>query len=210
MTAVEVQNVAIDYDAWRARYDSLSFAEQQAIYDQIGHISPEQPHVDVDAANHAFRDVRSVVEIGGWRGELAEALLPLHRRVDSWVNFEVCGWAVGEGNRCGDARYAGVELDDWPWNTDLPAADLFVASHVVEHMRFRDFTLLAEQFPKFGRVHIRAPLPLIGRPCWDSYPGTHILEAGWEELHDFLGSLGLVLVGAGPLTCRTYERRGCE
>lgn len=196
-----------DCDAWRAAYDTTSFEAQKAAYDEIREGSPEQICYDIDAARRACRGMGSVTEIGGWRGELAAALLEDTTSIWGWRNYEICAFAVGEGNRCTDPRYIPLELLDWPWESELAAAEMFVASHVVEHMRFEQFKLLTRQFFRFEHLHFQIPIPLDRAANWTGYDGTHIMDASWEDVNKHILSCGFALVECDEtLTCRTYSR----
>lgn len=196
-------------DVWRASYDSMSFLDHRRAYDQISRGSPEQQCVDQRAALRAIDDsVREVVEIGGWRGELAQAALDAFPQIDRWWNYEICSWALDYGNRCEHEEYEAMELTDWPWLIDLPEADLFVASHVIEHNRAAEFSALLPQLAsKYRRLHFQIPLPLGTRPNWSGYDGCHIFEWSWEETHDLIIASGYELIDVDrTLTCRTYEQ----
>lgn len=195
----------VNFDSWRESYDRTTFAQQAAFYDELACDYPKQNDYDWASVSVALPGIRHVTEIGGWRGELADqalAAFPLIR----WVNYEISSWAVGRGSRCDDWRYSGIALSDWPWRQWLWPAHLFVANHVIEHMRFAQFEELSKQFVKYRRLHLQIPIPLDGGADWDGYEGTHALEVGWDEVDALLRSRGFDCTHADETqTRRTYE-----
>ena len=197
----------ISWDEWRATYDTTTFAEQAAHYDEFARDYPEQAHWTLPAARPAAALAGTVTELGGWRGELADILLNENPQISRWTNYDLCSWAI-EHSRCADPRYEPVLLDDWPWHTVLEPADLFVATHTLEHIRWPQLVMLADQFPRFRWLHLELPVPQDKTPSWQGFTGTHILEASWLDVHRLLAGKGFVLKTADlSATCRTYEQQ---
>lgn len=196
----------IDWDRWRSTYGSRSLAEEAAFYDRVAAKHPEQQqwrqHADFTVA--ALEGATSVVELGPWRGELAAHAIEHVPTIGSWVGFDVCPWAV-ENTRCDHPAYQPVALTDWPWDTDLPAADVFVASHVLEHLSWEHLQALAAQFPKYGRLILDIPIPETVPRDWQGYRGSHMLDVSWADV-------AVLLVGQGfweasrEGSARVYDR----
>ena len=179
----------VTWDEWRAAYDEWTFEEQAAFYAQVHDEYPGQARFDAAALGRLLGWVGgdvTVVELGGWDGGFAAAILPNHPQVKRWTNYEICGEAV-RGGVCDDPRYEGISLREWYWDTPH-AADVFVASHVLEHLRLRDVRrTLDATVARFA--YIQCPVDdaslgarKAGPPDWNGYPGTHILEVGWDGL----------------------------
>lgn len=180
----------------------MSFAEQVGVYEAVALAAPNQNRYDLRALQAALNDCSTVTEIGGWQGHLAADVLRRHS-LARWLNYEICRWATTH-TVCVDPAYQAITLSDWPWNTDLAAADLFVASHVIEHMRFAELERLADQFEKFDRLHLQIPVSMLEQADWTGYRGSHILEVPWTAIDQLLGEHGLFTADDGE--CRTYQR----
>ena len=200
----------IDWNAWRASYDEMTFADQQAFYDRVHEAHPEQARFSTRVLGrllthiaHIPRSDISVVELGGWNGGFAAAMLEDYPEVANWVNHEASSAAV-EANVCDDSRYTGHALEDWYWRRHY-VCDLFVASHVLEHLK------LADVLKVFDATHARwlylqAPL---GEEAtdWTNYHGSHILEVGWREIGEALTERGYELLAEiSEPTARCFER----
>jgi len=191
-----MEAVAIDWDQWRAEYAELSFAEQQAFYRQVAIAHPEQQHFDLDAAVEAFKlvdeDSFTVAELGGWDGALAGELIarfPILR----WINWDI---VAVEPQVCVDHRYFAVELDDWFWS-ERQSADVFVATHMIEHIRASELEELFDCLD-VGYIYLEAPLTNEGQQ-WAGYRGSHILELGWREVTKLLTDRGYEPIYSGAI-----------
>lgn len=189
----------IDFETWRATYDSMSYAEHVALYDRVWQDHPLQGHADIDAARSFFagirEPVRHVLEVGGWTGVTAGVILSVMPGIEKWLNVEVCRGAA-EHPATTDPAYRAVVLDDWIWNQPsdffAPFTVLF-ASHVFEHMTGANIAQLLGKIENIRHLYIDAPLPWEGDSDWGGYPGTHVLEWGWERLLAALKSRGWCL-----------------
>lgn len=168
------------FDEWRARYDTLTFHEHQQINAEWAVLYPEQRSFATDkvAVFLGERAHGSVVELGGWDGQLAALMLHRFPDIETWVNYDI---TPNVPQACNDPRYERVVLDDWPWLRDA-RGDVLVASHVFEHMRAAQVTLLLDRWD-VDAVYVDAP---VNGGVWDGYHGSHILEL------DVPGLLGLV------------------
>jgi methyltransferase family protein len=183
----------VDWDAWRRDYDSMTVADQRAFYDRVFEQYPEQARFSVKALGRLLDEIDrpvNVIELGGWDGGFAAEMLALNPRILSWTNFEISKAAV-EASVCADARYLGWALDEWYWELDH-AADVFVASHVLEHLKLRDVRAVFDA-TTCGWMFLQAPLA-DGATNWRGYRGTHILEAGWGTLTSELDARGYDLL----------------
>jgi glycosyltransferase involved in cell wall biosynthesis len=193
---------AFDWDQWRADYPNLSFKAQQDIYATVAEHSPDQNRFDEQSAR-AFLQLAApsrVVEVGGWRGELAAALLPDFPTIKSWANHEI---APNLEPSPTDQRYRHHILTDWPWKRRM-VGDALVLSHVVEHMQAAQFGRLLSKFTG-DWVYIDCPVS-DDPPDWTGYDGSHVIEVGWSGLTLLLNHHGFTLAGQHQATIRSFKR----
>lgn len=181
---------AIDWDAWRAAYDTMTFAEQEDFYDRVFEQFPDQARYSVRVLSSFLDEIAvpvDIVELGGWDGAFAAEILAKHKPITGWCNSEI-SVAAAEATVCDDARYSlHVPLTDWYW-TQPHQCDLFVASHVIEHLKLLD---VLASFDATGCrwMYLQAPLEEEATD-WTGYRGSHILEVGWRVLTDELADRG--------------------
>lgn len=179
------------FNMWRETYDTMSFQDQVEFYSQIAQAFPNQRQYNKDEVLFFFgllQDFESlnVLEIGGWKGELADEILsdPISGVVKKWDNMEICQDAV-HNPVCSDERYQVVVQDDFPWNCQdgWEDYDVLVLSHVLEHMKADNFRALVKLLPNVKQIYIDAPIEEdTGGVDWQGYLGTHILEIGWKDV----------------------------
>ncbi len=196
------------FDSWREAYDSMSFEDHVAIYDEMYRVFPEQEHHDTSAVVDLVRGtgVRTVVELGGWTGTLAAQVLSEDTlTVTRWTNFDICGKAIRNPDTS-DHRYVPIALTDWAWKGSLPTGDLFVATHMIEHLSNSHFfgLLKAIRVAEYPIVHLESPLTDDGQD-WNGYFGSHKLLFGWEEVCNLMNIQDYKLVGERD-SCFTFAR----
>jgi hypothetical protein len=176
---------SIDWDAYRRDYDRMSAADQEAFYDRVWQDYPHQKFFNASACASYLASFTptTVVEIGGWRGELAAEMLTRFPSIKHWTNVEVCRGAR-EASACTDPRYEYV-----PPTALLPFADAVVSSHAIEHMLIRELVIYLEEV-RPRSVFLQAPLTEEGQ-AWDGYQGSHVMREGWREVRSELARLGL-------------------
>ena len=186
--------MSIDWDAWRRDYDDMSFQQHQAFNQMVALQHPVQQHWNADACARFLDDRRpwTVLEIGGWDGSLAAAMLDQCAWIHAWTMYDI----TDVPQVCTDDRYWPVVLTCWPWHKHL-RGDALVLSHVVEHMRVAQLERLIKRFSG-DAVYIDAPLPDVN-PSWEGYEGTHILEVGALELASLLAVHGYAVERDGDV-----------
>lgn len=189
--------MTIGWDHWRATYGTRTIEEESDFYDRVAVEHPEQQQwrKHADFTVEALEGVSSVVELGPWRGEFAAHALDRLPSIDSWHGLDICRWAV-DNTRCTNPAYTPTVLADWPWDTDLPAADALVASHVLEHLSWEHLQALAAQFPKYGRLILDIPIPETEPRDWHGYRGSHMLEVAWADVDVLLAAVGFRLAAS--------------
>ena len=162
-------NVA-DFDAWRERYDEMTYQEMKDFYNRVEMEHPLQQAYNAEAFGRFLDHVLerdfpiTVLEIGGWKGELAQIMLdksdydPPIFAIEKWYNYEICRNAI-EKSVLSDQRYKPVIPDNFVWNIDLPKADVLIASHFVEHIKWWELVALIHNLPETIRfIGLQAPL----------------------------------------------------
>ena len=196
--------MSYDFDAWRTRYDAMTYADHVRTYSELWKLFPVQQHFDGHALG-LFLDQTSperVLEVGGWDGELAAVMLATCPWITTWDNVEIC-LEARDASICFDKRYRAVSGDRFLWEMEGPFDyDALVMSHSAEHMRWTELRALLEKI-SCRAVYLAAPLPTDGSdPDWKGYPGTHILEVGWNIIGGKLVSQGM-----REMALRTHEVR---
>lgn len=180
----------IDWDAYRAAYDGMTYGEQVAFYDRVWDLHPNQHHYDPEACATFLTSVKAtrVIEIGGWRGELAAEMLARFPAIRRWHNVELCRGAI-QSTVCQDPRYTCQVPGNWAWTMIHEPGAVLVAAHVIEHMALPQVgALLSALLP--SAAFIQSPLMEEGQD-WTGYTGSHVLRAGWREIVAVCGTHGL-------------------
>jgi hypothetical protein len=164
----------------------MTWADQVAFYRNVERNHPIQKFYSAWAVRDLLSLIQTpvkVLEIGGWKGELAEEVHT--EQVIEWLNIEVIEAAIGTK---GD-WYRAIVPDDYIWKVGLPSGfDLLVMSHTIEHVSGEQLSLIVTQFDGEW-VYFEAPLGE-HQNHWDGYSGTHILELGWHEVDDLMADQG--------------------
>ena len=182
-----------EFDDWRANYGQMSYTDQQDFYDRVYADHPHQAGYALDGGlelfNRFFGRVLSelpnvyVLELGGWRGELAQEMLNRFPSLAIWCNVEICRAAVKD-SVFASPKYKTWIPDSWVWDVELPPANVVVASHFIEHIKADQLFMLVQNLPETIRyMALVAPLPVSAEGNnWDGYHGSHILENGWDQV----------------------------
>jgi hypothetical protein len=198
------QLTTLDWDAWRTAYPHLTYTQHQDFYSLVYAQHPEQRHYSTEHVEQAIEQInpRTVVELGGWDGELAHTMLEQYPDIRLWRNVEICREAAAAGEDR-HPRYDAVLTNDWYWNKTW-TCDLFVASHVIEHLSRQHLDAMV------GATNAKAlymDAPLTDQPYqWQGFTGTHILNYGWAGITRTCKTHGYTL--AWDRTHRTDETSG--
>lgn len=190
------------FDAWREDYLHMTYLEQQEFYDRVEVEHPHQGAFTLLRFHNFLLHICDyemtlgkvyVLELGGWRGELAQEMLKSFPSVTIWCNVEICQRAVERGV-CESSRYTTLAPKNFPWNVELPPANVFVASHFIEHITRNDLDMLIQNLPDTVRyIGLEAPIPDEGNAVdWTGYHGSHILEIGWKQVTRLLMNNGFL------------------
>lgn len=195
------------WDDWRSRYQTLTVADHQAAYDDAFDADRDQRRFDADTLRRLLDRIGepvSVIELGGWDGELAKTVLAsTNGQVKRWRNYEISPKAV-EATVCDDRRYQAYAENRFYWDARR-RADLFVASHVIEHLSLADVRRTLDA-TSCRYVFLQAPLEP-GPTDWRGYDGGHVLEVGWDGLDHELAARGFAPIpDLQRDTVRCYEK----
>jgi hypothetical protein len=157
----------------------MTFVDHKKFWRRLEREHPQQDYTHQDAVLHFLRDVkaRKVVELGGWKGDLASYVLEQESTLTGWVNFDFAPGPIV------DPRYVAVELQDFFWNEiDLTGFDTFVAGHVLEHLKARDLKRVLDTIAPVKHAYIEMPiLESATNARWGGL-ASHILEIGWKQV----------------------------
>jgi hypothetical protein len=182
----------LDWDAYRAHYATMSYAEHQAFHSSIFEQYPEQNHYSPKYAAKAIEQTMpvEVIELGGWDGGLALEMLTLYPTIQTWGNIELCAEAAAHGHQQ-HPRYFAYEWDEFYWEHGPWHCDLFIASHTIEHLSayHLERTIAATQA---RAIYFDAPL-LDGPTDWTGSTTSHVLTIGWPQVHEMMQGHGYEL-----------------
>lgn len=183
----------IDWDAWRHEYGSMTFADQQRFYADVAVAHPCQQNFDLPHARETFDRIEgdrlNVVELGGWDGALAEAMLD-REDIATWTNYDI----VGVPQVCRRENYRLEVLDDYLWNQGQVHGHIFVACHTIEHLTGAELEKLFDAL-HVEYIYLQAPIGKESGQTWGGYVGSHILEIGWDRIDELLAERGYRVVG---------------
>lgn len=185
----------LDCDQWRSNYSNWTVADHKAFYKDVWDAYPNQSHHAPSLAQVVMETYapRTVVEIGGWDGELAVGLLNLFPDIERWTNVEICEQAVKNGHK--HPRYWATSPNTWFWD-NYWHADMLVASHCIEHMTAEHLEKMV-QACDVKYMYFDAPLQDAPTSWWGTST-THILEVGWDGVTAICERYGFKLVWAVP------------
>lgn len=175
------------FNRYRRLYDSFSFDYKKKITNKWLRQYPEQAHFNYIPIKNWLDNIVekpvSVLEIGGWRGDLAVLALSTSDYIKLWHNYDLI--KLNSYQKCYDKRYKLISLDDDLWHLSLTTEyNALIATHVIEHLKWKELNELINWIPVSIRtVLFEAPLPASnGNIDWKGDHSSHILEKGWEQV----------------------------
>jgi hypothetical protein len=175
------------FDRYRRLYDSFSFNYKIRKAGKWLKQYPEQAHFNFTPVNHWLENIvekpASVLEIGGWRGDLAEKALSSFEHIKLWHNYDLL--KHNNYQNCYDIRYKLISLEDYIWCLALNYEyNALIATHMIEHINWKEFLQLINWIPKsIKTVLFEAPLPTSCENInWRGDHSSHILEKGWKQV----------------------------
>jgi hypothetical protein len=175
-------------DRYRKNYSSYDFNFKKKMSEQWLILYPEQANFDLIPVNYLFENLVntpcSVLEIGGWRGDLALRILNNNDIISQWHNYDLLDY--NRLQKCSDPRYRLITLHNYVWNTE-PVSDynILISTHMIEHINWKEFKELAAWIPsRIETVLFEAPLsPDDENFNWKGDYSSHVLEKGWKQVN---------------------------
>ncbi len=182
------------WDVWRSLYSELTQEENIQFGYDINAIYPHQQSFTVSNYDLLFSRFpgRTVMEIGGWKGELAHYCLTRYP-IKQWTNFEICQAAVEKTVPMTALPFSVVMPNRFDWFKDKRPVDfdVCVAAHTIEHLSDEHLVDLVEHIKGTPIVMFEAPIQPAGDD-WTGYQGTHILKMGWNGVNAAMRAAGYV------------------
>lgn len=205
------------WDRWRELYEDLSHEENIQFGNEIFARYPVQKSFNAVGILAALKiecaaKSISVLEVGGWRGDLALAAFEqLGCGITQWTNIDMCRAALDRPPE-GLLAYPYVPFfpDSFKWfsgRQPLKSFDVFVSAHTIEHLSDHDALDLLDHVSNARTMILEIPITDQGQR-WDGYEGTHILGLGWNAIEDHLATKGFVVGHRYTDILRVFERRG--
>ena len=148
---------------------------------------PEQAHFDIIPIKYWLENIvtrpTSVLEIGGWRGDLAEIALTSYKHIEQWHNYDLIKY--NNYQKCLDVRYKLITLNDYLWHLSIKDKyNALIATHMIEHINWIEFTELSAWIPKcIETVLFESPLPASAENfSWKGDHSSHVLVKGWDQV----------------------------
>ncbi len=184
------------FDWWRANYDNLTHEENIEIGNQLEEKYPYQGSYNFEHLLRIFGDPKkpfgaklynmSVLEIGGWKGELAcSCLQQWPQAISGWTNIDMCKAAVDKGLKHEKLIHVFPGHFDWFKNPRTTNFDICISTHTIEHLSDEHLVQLIEHIKGIPIVMFEAPIG-DGESNWDGYHGTHILKMGWAKINNLM------------------------
>lgn len=182
----------IDFDEWRRNYSTMSEAEHLEFLNRCEALFPDQAHFNFQAIRKyiEFYPNSRVLEIGGWKGELAKMVME-EVPVASWRNIEPCSAAIDKTVPMGQLPYIPLRQSRFRWFNEPRTLhpDLLISSNTIEHLDNTDLLSLVRWFCGIPHVILEAPLKP-HKESWDGYLGSHMLEMDWHDMHHLMYQYG--------------------
>ena len=193
-----IHSGGVDWNAFRDVYENLTFNQLNEVCDYVDVLYPiqNQHHaIHFSIMIGCLPENSTIIELGCHNGELANSILKESNKIKSWVGYDFK--AVLERNICHDKRYSMVELNNWFHETKFPVCDVFIASHVLEHLSESqvektlnhcnaEYLLIEVPLPEGGRDWYQLN-PYTRKPIWTN---THVLRWGFRNLRAWLNENG--------------------
>lgn len=171
-----------NYDKWRENYNNMTFKEQKEFYNEF-----YETHLDQGWKSHlddlikAFQQIKgysNVIELGCNDGTLAQAMIKRFP-ILKWHGYDISRTALMK-TKVDTPVYQFSELNSQFWEcVDVTGYDVFIASHVLEHLSFKQVKLLLNHITPIKYWIIAMPEL---KSNWKGYLGTHVLEVRWKEI----------------------------
>lgn len=200
----QVKRLNIDdpnvWNKWRELYDELTDKEHADFLNDSEARYPNQKSFKFENYDYLFNLTNNhncrVVEVGGWRGELAHECLSKHN-ISTWLNIDLCSSAldkIATNELRNDPRYIGFRPNKFRWfeGNRIIHSDVLISAHTIEHLSDKDMIKFMYWLKDISIVMLEAPIGMSRVPSshWHNYLGSHKLEMGWDEINALMELLG--------------------
>jgi hypothetical protein len=186
-SSIRLKYQIFKFDRYRKNYEHMSFTSKKRLTSEWSEHYPEQAHFNFKHVDFWLKkyipDAARILEIGGWRGDLAMRALAENDKIKYWHNYDLL--ELNDLQKCCDKRYQLITLDDYLWRISLEYDyNALIATHMIEHIKWRELKDLISWIPgQIGTVLFEAPLPASAENInWMGDHSSHILEKGWEQV----------------------------
>ncbi len=182
-----------ELDNFRSGYKQGNYDWHREFYARLALAFPEQNYYSATLVNDFLDwcEPRTVIELGGWDGALAQEVL---REGMKWTNYEI----ADVPQVCDDSGYEYVLPDSWIWESPLEG-DAFIASHVLEHLSLEHLSALIAAL-RCESAYVDVPLFPDGN-TWQGSTTTHVLPISIGQFDEFWASAGWTIA-------QDFERNG--
>lgn len=184
----------VDFDEWKSKYEIMSYEDQINFHNNCESMFPNQAHFNagnVITALDLIGKPFEVLEFGGWKGDLAFAMMVHYGdAIIDWVNIEICEAAINKTiHPSKKYRIIKPRRFDWFVEERVEKPDVIIATHFIEHISNEHFDLLARYVSGVPVIYFEAPMEDDGQ-SWNGYMGTHKLTYGWNDVKRIMESYG--------------------
>jgi hypothetical protein len=189
-----IENSCLMFNEWRDRYEEMSYRDNIDFHNQLESMYPNQAHFKADNVIIALDLIGKpfkVLEFGGWKGDLAFAMMVHYGdAIIDWVNIEICEAAINKTIRP-SKKYRIIKPHRFDWFVEerIEKPDVIIATHFIEHISNEHFDLLARYVSGVPVIYFEAPMEDDGQ-SWNGYMGTHKLTYGWNDVKRIMESYG--------------------
>jgi glycosyltransferase involved in cell wall biosynthesis len=183
----EFKRAIKELDNFRKNYDKITFDQLVSKANVWLHQYPEQASYTLPLVQRWIENYvpkpRIILEIGGWRGDLADAILKDYDFIHRWDNYDVI--SDQSTQKCHHEYYQQIPLSNYIWNLKTDSKyNALIASHMIEHIKWRELVLLIHWIPEnIKTILFEAPIAQSAENFdWTGHYSTHILEKGWEQV----------------------------
>ncbi len=177
------------WDTYRTYYERLSFQDRKHLarvwYPKLKDQKCFKPNPMLEAfawlSQVSKPDKLSIVEMGCWRGQLAQLVLgtPVAQYIKFWLGFDISDPAV-DNVHCKHTKFGAYPMNDWFHKIEMPKFNTFVASHVFEHLTLDEIDKVIHKAQRQGAVNLILEIPMYSENPdyvydWDNYRGGHVL-----------------------------------
>lgn len=198
------------FDRWRELYYDLTHEENIEFGNAMEAKYPGQASFNKDAFLSVLKTLPNsskILEVGGWKGELAQALFhEASPKIYSWKNIDMCRAAVMKTVVSPSLPYTPVfpARFDWFRQPREEHFDACFSAHTIEHLTGLNVIQLIDWLKGIPTIVFEAPISYEGQ-TWEGYEGTHILEFGWLRINAYMAGSGYSVEKLNDW-CFRYER----